>query len=695
MPQYNGVWTIEAAAQAQSNQQWVTDPNFRNTTLLIQADNAANGAQNNTFVDSSPNSFAITRAGNTTQGTFTPFSQSAGRWSNYFTGSATSLRMAANAAFDQNAGSFSVECWVYPSTIAAGGLYIYGPQGNDQLLMLAYGYTTGLFKIDQGGGGGGIRITSSNTYAANTWHHVAYTYDGTTLKLFVNGNLQGTATGLSTIASPAVAIGEFGSSSYFNGYVSNFRICRAAIPTAYQTASTTVGAQIFTPTTTPLTTTSQGASNVSFLTCQSNRFIDNSTTPKAITTNGTPSVQPFSPFAPQFQWTPAVIGGSGFFDGTGDQVTAPNNAAFVFGSGDFTVETWVYATGTVGSLVNYSNGVSTNANWAWDLYQTSATGIQISLFQGSTQYIASSTSFSQNAWNHVAAVRNGNTMTIYVNGIAGGTTANVTGITANDPGGSIVRVSGYSNATNMITGYLSNLRIVKGTAVYTTAFTPPTAPLTAVSNTSLLLNFTNAGIYDGTMNNVLETVGNAQVSTSVVKYGSGSMYFDGTGDNLFAPFSQNLQLGTGDFTIEFWINASASGTYNQVVGTLVNGTEAGTWRVGNRYNSTNTVFFARGSGGGFEEAQYTVNVNDGAWHHVACVRLAGVIYMYVDGVARALTAGSASISGTCSSSNAFYVGYNGRDNSYITGYLDDVRITRGVARYTANFIPPQVALPRQ
>jgi hypothetical protein len=82
------------------------------------------------------------------------------------------------------------------------------------------------------------------------------------------------------------------------------------------------------------------------------------------------------------------------------------------------------------------------------------------------------------------------------------------------------------------------------TAFVYSSFTPPTAPLTAVTNTQLLCNFTNAGILDNAMMNDLETVGNAQISTSVKKYGTGSMYFDGTGDWLSVPKCQTLEFGS-------------------------------------------------------------------------------------------------------------------------------------------------------
>ena len=85
MPQYQGVWNLAQQAQALTRQQWVTDPLFDYTTLLLQADGASGGAQNNAFIDSSNNYFYITRNGNTTQGSFSPFSATG--WSNYFDGS--------------------------------------------------------------------------------------------------------------------------------------------------------------------------------------------------------------------------------------------------------------------------------------------------------------------------------------------------------------------------------------------------------------------------------------------------------------------------------------------------------------------------------------------------------------------------------------------------------------------------------
>ena len=131
MPQYQGIWTLQNQAQAQSQQQWVTDPNFKNTTLLLQADGTGSGSQNQTFLDSSTNNFTITRNGNTTQGTFSPFSQTG--WGNYLPSTSDYFQFngtQAIGAFSTNA--YSIEFWVY-STLTNSGEYLYGGTGEVDL----------------------------------------------------------------------------------------------------------------------------------------------------------------------------------------------------------------------------------------------------------------------------------------------------------------------------------------------------------------------------------------------------------------------------------------------------------------------------------------------------------------------------------------------------------------------------------
>jgi len=234
---------------------------------------------------------------------------------------------------------------------------------------------------------------------------------------------------------------------------------------------------------------------------------------------------------------------------------------------------------------------------------------------------------------------------------------------------------------------VSNARIIKGTALYTSAFTPPTAPLTEVNGTSLLCNFTNAGIYDGTGRNVLETVGDAHVENSAKKYGTGSMQFDGTGDYLFVQGLDNLEFGTGDFTVEFWLNTSnldvvpfdcrPASTQGDYLTLYIDTNGALRWEEG----GANRIISSNGA------------ISTGTWYHIAATREGTNSKLFLDGT---------QVGSTYTDSTNYLIpsgrpsiGAQGRTvgNSGVNGYIDDLRITKGVARYTANFTPPAAKLP--
>jgi hypothetical protein len=192
---------------------------------------------------------------------------------------------------------------------------------------------------------------------------------------------------------------------------------------------------------------------------------------------------------------------------------------------------------------------------------------------------------------------------------------------------------------------------------------------------------TNAGIPDLAMQNDLQTVGSAQVSTSVVKYGTGSISFNGSTDYLIATANQNIVFN-GDFTIECWAYPnSVSGNRR-----LLNSGYGGTTQYWILYNSGGTLqFFYTSSSGITSSTNLTANV----WQHIAVVRSGTTLTMYVNGTSTA----SATVSGTIGNpAGQLSVGAQA-GGDYFNGYLDDVRITNGYARYTANFTPPTSALP--
>jgi hypothetical protein len=289
-----------------------------------------------------------------------------------------------------------------------------------------------------------------------------------------------------------------------------------------------------------------------------------------------------------------------------------------------------------------------------------------------------------NTWNHVAFTRSGATQYLFLNGVLVSSTA-----TARTYSDTNLGVGGVAWTTGEYwTGYLSNVRLIKGTCLYTTTFTPPTAPLTAIANTSLLLNYTNAGIIDNTMINTLETVGNAQISTAQNKFGSGSMSFDGVGDYLITQPNTAFTFGTGDFTIECWVYlTNSSATTQTIMGVDLSGSTNSIQIWYNNGSTPNKISFNVYGNPRFDSSS-TVSINN--WMHLAFTRSSGTFKMFINGVQEAT--GSLS---TNFPNNVFVVGrgYISANQEYFYGYIDDLRVTKGYARYTSNFTPPTSAFP--
>lgn len=661
MPQYNGVWTLEAQAQAQSNQQWVTDPNFKNTTLLLQADNAANGATNNSFLDSSTNGFAITRNGNTTQGSFSPFSQAPGYWGNYLQGSNSGFSFTG---INIGTSQFTFEGWVYVPSFGSIQ-HLYGGSSASDIGIEITNATT--ITIDQSG------VASQSftvpAMATNAWHHIAVVRNASVMTAFVDGVRSSTGTLANTVNyNNFVYIGYKSSGFALTGYVSNFRVVKAAV---YDPTQTTIVVP-----TSPLTS----IANTVLLTCQSNRFVDNGPNAVALTATNSPSVQAFGPFAPALQWTPDVVGGSGYFDGSGDYLDAGSNAAFAFGTGAYTVEFWVYPT-----TVRNSVFVGNNASGGFLFYNDTTDGLSLGTRGGATLVLSGLGKLIANQWNHIVFCRSStssNQASIFANGVRVGNGTDATNWTVTGP----CIVGGISSPDYQVAGYMCGTRIVKGTDVYgynNTTITIPTTPPTAITNTQLLLNYTNAGIYDGAMDNVLETKGNAQVATSPVKFGSGSMYFDGTAAALLPPASNLLAFNTGDFTVEVWVWPIAWDSNMVVIQGGSNGFGIQKYAAG----ATGNIGVIINGGWVITDAFLPLT---GQWSHIAVTRTNGILRFFVNG---SVTGSSPANTSNISDGIKNIGGEAGQ--TYFKGYMDDIRVTKGVCRYIANFTPPQQALPRQ
>ena len=193
--------------------------------------------------------------------------------------------------------------------------------------------------------------------------------------------------------------------------------------------------------------------------------------------------------------------------------------------------------------------------------------------------------------------------------------------------------------------------------------------------------------------------GNAAISTAQSKFGGSSAYFDGTGDYLTVPDSSQFEFGSGDFTIELWFYIAGNSSQNNngqrvanlvtklpVSGTIVgfdvyingNSTTTGTGLAFTNYN-VSTVF----------SCSYTGSITQSAWHHAAVCRNGSNLHLFLDGTEVDLETGiSGSVQDTA---HSVMIGRGAFTNyqSPFNGYIDSLRITKGQARYTAAFTPPQ------
>ena len=658
-----------------------TDPNWANVTLSLK-DIGVNGATNSSFRDDGPFNFLPTRNGDVTQGTFSPFGALTGAadpyastGSVYFDGTGDYIVPGSgSAAFGFGTGDFTIEMWIYPTT-SSGSRIIY----DSSSLGAAASWNPYIFL----GGNGNLYFLANGTFLissatgaikANEWSHIAVSKASGSTKMFVNGVQVGsTYADTNTYLTPGAnrprigANGNADDTSNFVGYISNFRVLKG---TGLYTAA-------FTPSAAPLT----AITNTSALTAQSSTTItDASTNALTVTSYGDARANPVSPFGY----------GSAYFDGTGDGLST-TGSGFAFGTGDFTVEAWIYPTATTLYRCIITSRATSNSGSA--VFFGLDNGTMYPTLYGS---FTSSIPVSLNAWNHVALVRNGSTATIYVNGISGGSAT----VSANfsDTTCSI----GYDLNTgqaNTFYGYISNFRVVKGNAVYTAPFTPPTAPLTAISGTSLLTCQDKGRIVDASSNSFAITrAGDVRPvgETPFAQKGDGrwSAYFDGSGDLLSGTATSATQVGSGDFTTEAWFYltslATGSCIYVQQNGGVNSSADLsyGIFVAA----STGVVTAVLASGGSRFDFYSSIPVTTGRWYHVALVRTTATIKLYIDGVH---VGSSTNLGGTpLNASGNDYIGayVNSTDSQYTSGYISNFRIVKGTAVYTSAFTPPAAPL---
>jgi hypothetical protein len=204
------------------------------------------------------------------------------------------------------------------------------------------------------------------------------------------------------------------------------------------------------------------------------------------------------------------------------------------------------------------------------------------------------------------------------------------------------------------------------------------------NNVSLLLhgNGTNGSttITDNSPSpKTVTAVGNAQISTAQSKFGGASIAFDGTGDYLSIADNSSFDLGTGDFTIETWAYIAETGDYTLYSHSASGGpmllSFAGTFRF-RRFAVADVVV-----------ASALPSTN--TWVHIAASRNGTATKLFFNGVQ---TGSTATDTADYTVAASVFIGSDAGGADF-NGYIDDFRITKGVARYTANFTPPAAPFP--
>ena len=398
-------------------------------------------------------------------------------------------------------------------------------------------------------------------------------------------------------------------------------------------------------------------------------------------------------------------------DGDTDGVSFPSDPDFNLGTGDFTVEGWFRPIdATNKNMIAWGGSVRGVVYLDVSAVLTLATS-------GVNRIVGGSMTTSPPTWNHVAVVRRGLVFEMFLNGVSVGTNA-----PASQNFDQALIAVGYNPgaaANSMWHGWIDDVRITKGTAIYTANFTPPERahpmpPQSAFSSGSRLLQFDEISRADNAVipssllldfngidglagspeyrsqdaNSQLVTfLSDAQLDIAQFKFGQSSLLVAGTSDGVTVPDNEVYNFGRHDFTLEMWVRFNASPTANKMFIGQWNGSQLSwVWLI-----VSGLLRFDRSTNG---TAQGTMVSNawvpvSNQWYHIAIVRNGTQMQQLIDGVPQGAPSSTIG-SGVLHNSTAtveigwYTAGAFGHD-----GWIDDVRVTKGTARYAFNtpFVP--------
>ncbi len=264
----------------------------------------------------------------------------------------------------------------------------------------------------------------------------------------------------------------------------------------------------------------------------------------------------------------------------------------------------------------------------------------------------------------------------------------------------------HTGGQNNFAGYIDDLRITKGLALYSQSFVPPSQAVgqslsgtnetnSTTDFTSLYLPFDSSVTADGSpINHSITANGGVNISSTQAKFGSNSAAFDGSDDQLTFTYNTGQYFGTGDFTVELfaYINGYSSGYFPMIFlgypGAF--GGTAASFGMG----FENSGGKLRSNVGGAYIDHNNVSISTGQWLHIVGCRQNGVYRTFVNGELNGSTANTNNIAAGSGDSSIGAARFGGGSGTFYgaNGFIDDVRVLNGLAKYTAPFTPPTSAV---
>ena len=548
-----------------------------------------------------------------------------------FDGSNDTVYTASNSSeFSFGSGDFTIEAWVNSDSSASKSivsLWAYNDSRRSWNLYLNGSQQVVLITSTDGSNQSDVVGPTANTaLPANKWTHVAVTKESNTYRCFIDGDLKESNSVTETLynnTNDEVYIGSTDNATeYYDGHIQDVRIYKGV---AKYTSNFVV------PSRSPdiLPDTPSGVAGGSKLT--------------------------------------KITDGAVSFDGSGDYLSIGGGTDMQLGTGDFTIETFAYFKSISSGQIYEGRPNGTQGAYI-SIYFDSG----LVFYTNSAARITAS-NIVRNKWHHIALVRESSTTKLYVDGISAGSYSDTSDYTVRDDG-PLIGVS-RNSSNNPLNGFLSNYRIVKGTALYTSDFTPPTEPLTNVTNTKLLCCQSNTSATNAVVvppNEPFSGAGGAQ--------GRGT-----TSDFLRVDEDSDLSLD-GDFTVEWWHYRADTSSNNGFM-----------WTIGDSQTSTGIELYWGTSG-----TKLNLYTNDGSnlssataatgWHHYAVVRNgtgSANITVYYDGTSVHTITNNNTFSGDVTIGGEYY---GGNITGGMHGPMSQFRLVKGTAVYTSNFTAPTTAL---